>query len=424
MITNQCLRLFSTKKATQNVIMSYADILLQENESLHLSDLFQQQHQEPSTTTPTDSSTSSTSSTTIIPYPTALSPSAAAEFKACPQSYLFQYLYGIRQPTNLALAKGRICHGALEHLFDLEPSQRTLEQLHNLFRFIWSKERLKEEYVHLFDVPVTSSLLSDQVQRDLEAERKWGLESLRLLENYYHLEDPRLIPRQNPLEREIWVQAKLTLDPSKGVTGTTTRGSHVPSVEDGIHTDETFLVRGIVDRLDYVAVPTSPQDTFLKTTEETLDACVRIVDYKTGKAPEFKYSPSMNEQIANQNMWQLKIYALLLKEMIAGNNNNNTNSKSGNLKYILPHQLRLLRLMYLTSEDGKARYLDMDLGETEEEQNRVLQEVHNDLSEIWKGIGELVQTQDPKAFRHCQRKFCVCHTLRPKFVRGSLYHDE
>ena len=397
--------------------MSYADILLQENESLHPSDLFQQQEEEPNIST----------SSTRIPYPTALSPSAAAEFKACPQSYLFQYLYGIRQPTNLALAKGRICHGALEHLFDLEPSQRTLEQLQNLFRLIWSKERLKEEYIHLFDVPDTSSssllLSSDQVQRDIEAERKWGLESLRLLENYYHLEDPRLIPRQNPLEREIWVQAKLTLDPSKGVTGTSRSGAHVSSaVEESIHTDETFLVRGIVDRLDYVAVPTSPQDTFLKTTEETMDACVRIVDYKTGKAPEFKYSPSMNEQIANQNMWQLKIYALLLKEMIAGNNN--TNSKGGNLKYILPHQLRLLRLMYLTSEDGTARYLDMDLGETEEEQNRVLQEVHNDLSEIWMGIRELVQTQDPKAFRHCQRKFCVCHTLRPKFVRGSLYHDQ
>jgi RecB family exonuclease len=453
------LRLFSTKKASQNTIMSYADILLQDNGSLHLSDIY---HSDPTPTSTTITTTTTTTTTTrrtqqdtppILPYPTSLSPSSAAEFKACPQSYLFQYLFGIRPPTTLALAKGRICHTALEQLFDLEPSQRTLEKLQNQFRLIWSKERVKEEYSHLFDIPYKDDDDDDvvHIQRDVEAERTWGLESLQLLENYYHLEDPRLVPRPNPLEREIWVQAKLTLDPSQGVTGVDhgKKDGILPTKDDNNNNnnkndnnnnkndntnhnspntntnDETFLVRGIVDRLDYVTIPSSPQDTFLKTKEERMQSCVRIVDYKTGKAPEFKYSPLMNELIANQNMWQLKIYALLLKEMIANNNRYSTNAtgRGGNLRYILPHQLRLLRLMYLTSGDGEGRYLDMDLGETEEEQNSVLQEVHKDLSEIWKDIRDLVQTQDPKLFRHCDRKFCICHTLRPKFVPGSLYHE-
>mmetsp|Transcript_53212 Transcript_53212/g.64108 ORF Transcript_53212/g.64108 Transcript_53212/m.64108 type:complete len:217 (+) Transcript_53212:3-653(+) len=69
-----------------------------------------------------------------IPRPKSLSPSSAKEFLSCPQSYLFQYLYKIKQPTNTALAKGSMCHSALEKLFDLNPSQRTLENLENLFR--------------------------------------------------------------------------------------------------------------------------------------------------------------------------------------------------------------------------------------------------------------------------------------------------
>lgn len=87
-----------------------------------------------------------------IPSPKSLSPSAAAEFKACRQSYLlFQYLYGIRQPTNLALAKGNLCHGPLEELFDLLlPGERTLENLKNLYQKNWSKEKMSEQYEHLW----------------------------------------------------------------------------------------------------------------------------------------------------------------------------------------------------------------------------------------------------------------------------------
>ena len=32
---------------------------------------------------------------------------------------------------------------------------------------------------------------------------------------------------------------------------------------------------------------------------------MRIVDYKTGKAPNFKYSKAMNQKIADEAMWQL-----------------------------------------------------------------------------------------------------------------------
>ena len=40
-----------------------------------------------------------------IPHPKHLSPSSAMAFKECPQSFLFQYLYKIKQPTNHVLLK-------------------------------------------------------------------------------------------------------------------------------------------------------------------------------------------------------------------------------------------------------------------------------------------------------------------------------
>jgi len=119
-------------------------------------------------------------------------------------------------------------------------------------------------------------------------------------------------------------------------------------------------------------------------------------------------------------MWQLKIYALLLREMIANGKNN---SKSGNLKNISAQDLRLLRLMYLTSNDGEARYLDFDLGETEEERDDNLQQVHRELVEVWEGIISLVDSQDARKFVHCDRKFCFCHKIRCKFEHGSLYQQ-
>lgn len=380
----------SSSSTDQSPTLTYADILLQADGSLNPCMLL-------------DGS---------IPVPKSLSPSAAAEFKACPQSYLFQYLYGIRQPTNLALAKGSLCHSALEELFNLQPGDRTLDNLQNLFRKNWSKERMTEQYGHLFD---DEDEITGTLTRNTQAESKWGNEALELLGNYYRLEDPRLVPQPNPIEREIWVQAKLSLDPSKGSTGSNPKPCVDQQDENG-DKEERFLVRGIVDRLDYVAVPSSPRDAFDQSG--TVKTAVRIVDYKTGKAPDFKYSAATNQRIAEENMWQLKIYALLLREMIA---NGKTSSKGGNLKFISSNDLRLLRLMYLTSEEGEARYLDLDLGETEKERNEALQKVHRELAEIWKGIMILVNNQDPRMFPHCDRKFCFCHKIRPKFEFGSLY---
>lgn len=305
------------------------------------------------------------------------------EFKKCPQSYLLQYLYKLRQPTNLALAKGSMCHEALEKVFDLDPDDRTLEHLQNLLRASWGEHRLTDTYRSLFESP--------DGERDIAAEREWGQSALRLLENYYRVEDPKTVPRPNPMKREIWLHTNLTLDPSLGTTGESSKSG----ISDG-EEPETFYVRGIVDRLDMARLPSR-------------EVALKIVDYKTGKAPNLKYSRPMNERIIEEAFYQLKVYALLLREKGAGKEQ--------------PQEmnLRLLQLFYLTSENGEAKPLEYDLGETQERRDEVLQEVHKDLSNVWKDITALVDQQDPKAFVGCDRSFCYCHKCRERFVPGSLW---
>jgi hypothetical protein len=337
-----------------------------------------------------------------IPYPVSLSPSSILEFQKCPQSFLFQYIYKMRQPTSTALAKGSMCHSALEQVFDLTPEQRTLENLQNLFRRNWSQNRLSDTYRALFEVTDdTDTDVTDAVRRDLEAEGVWGRTGLALLENYYRLEDPKKVTRPNPVQREIWVKANLAVDSTAGATGYTTVSSTDSNESSNSKkgSPPSFLVRGIVDRLDLVQAP-----------DDKRDVALRVVDYKTGKAPNLKYSAAMNQKIADESFFQLKIYALLIREKGAAAALEKTTM-----------DLRWLRLFYLTSESGEAAFMDMDLGATPQERDRLLQEVHAELAAVWNKVLELVALQDPTKFVGCDRSFCYCHKCRPRFVPGTVW---
>ena len=156
-----------------------------------------------------------------------LSPSRASQFKTCPKQFKFANIDKIKEPTNEVQAKGTTVHEALEKIFDLPKEERNLENLHNLFRKVWTDVRASDEHVHLFN--------------DQSEEREWGLDGLKLLSNYLTLENPALF---DPLERERWVRG---------------------SIED-------LNLRGILDRMD-------------RNDKGELI----IVDYKSGKAPNAKY---------------------------------------------------------------------------------------------------------------------------------------
>jgi RecB family exonuclease len=335
-----------------------------------------------------------------LPYPASLSPSSILEFQKCPQSFLFQYIYKLKQPTSTALAKGSMCHSALEQVFDLTPEQRTLENLQNLFRKEWSQNRLSKQYGMLFEIEgETETDDSSTPRRDLKAEGEWGRQGLQLLESYYRVEDPRKVTRPNPMQREIWVKAQLAVDSTMGATGYTNANAVVANANAGVTKDSaspSFLVRGIVDRLDLV-----------QASDKSV--ALRVVDYKTGKAPNLKYSAAMNKQIADEAFFQLKCYALLIREKGAASAIDST------------MDLRWLRLFYLTSESGEAAFMDMDLGDSPQSRDRLLQEVHAELANVWNKILELVSMQDATQFVGCDRSFCYCHKCRPRFVPGTVW---
>ena len=175
-----------------------------------------------------------------------LSPSRASDFKICPQLFKYRAIDRLPEPTTDAQARGTTAHLALERLYDLPAPQRTPETLSELFRAAWTELRGSEEFAHLFD--------------SIEAERRWGIESLTLLLNYFALEDPRLIA---PLDRELDMLEEL----------------------DGI------TIRGILDRID-----------------EQPNGDLVITDYKSGRAPPERY--------ALPAFFALKIYALLVKRRL------------------------------------------------------------------------------------------------------------
>lgn len=170
-----------------------------------------------------------------------LSPSRASDFKTCPQLFKFKAIDRLEVPPTPQQARGTTAHLALQRLYDLPADQRTPERLYDLFRAAWS-ELKPRDYPDLFT--------------SVEDERAWGVDSLRLLANYFAVEDPRAV---EPLDRE--------LDMLESVGG--------------------MRIRGILDRIDEA------------------DGELVITDYKTGKAPP--------ERFAIPAFFALKIYALLVR---------------------------------------------------------------------------------------------------------------
>ncbi|MEQ7125960.1 PD-(D/E)XK nuclease family protein [Actinopolymorpha sp. B11F2] len=199
-----------------------------------------------------------------------LSPSRASDFLTCPLRYRFRVIDRIPERPSPEAARGTVVHSVLERLFDLPAENRTIEQASTLVEPQWSAlVEAEPDLAELFGGP-DGEMVPDRLD-------EFFTEARGLLDRYFTLEDPT---RLEPVEREMYVECRL---------------------ESGL------MLRGYVDRLD-----------------EAPDGALRVVDYKTGKAPGPGY-----EQRA---MFQMRFYALVLWR----------------LRGVVP---RLLQLVYLGSGD-------------------------------------------------------------------------
>ncbi len=199
--------------------------------------------------------------------PSSLSPSRANDFMQCPLLYRFRVIDRLPEKPSEAATRGTLVHAVLEKLFDDPAVERTADRATALVPGQW--KRLLE----------TKPELSELFTEDADGERlsRWLSEAERLVERWFSLEDPT---RLEPAERELSVETEL---------------------ESGLR------LRGVIDRID--VAPTGE---------------VRIVDYKTGKAPRPEY--------AEGALFQMKFYALVIWR----------------LKGVVP---RRLQLVYLGSGD-------------------------------------------------------------------------
>lgn len=177
----------------------------------------------------------------------ALSPSRAGDFTTCPLLYRFRTIDRLPEPADPAAARGSLVHAVLERLFDAPAPDRTLEHARSLLPEQW--DALRES-----DPRLTELFGSGQ---DAAAEAQWLSSAADLLGSYFTLEDPRFL---EPAAREERVELDL---------------------------DAGLRLGGIVDRIDISA-----------------EGLVRVVDYKTGRAP--------GPQFEAQAMAQLKFYALVV----------------------------------------------------------------------------------------------------------------
>lgn len=153
----------------------------------------------------------------------ALSPSRAADFKACPLLYRYRTIDRLPEPSSAPAARGTLVHKVLEDLFDLPAADRTPERADAMVPAAW--EAVIAERPESAALPEAADPAA------------WFDSCRAVLRRYFDLEDPR---RLEPAEREQYVETML---------------------------DTGLLLRGVVDRIDVAP-----------------NGAIRVVDYKTGRS--------------------------------------------------------------------------------------------------------------------------------------------
>jgi len=248
-----------------------------------------------------------------------LSPSRAGDFVTCPLLYRFRQVDRLPEPPSPDAVRGTLVHKVLERLYDAPAAGRTSEHAVSLVEGAWDS---------LLEADPALEGIFEEAVPDRAG---WFDTCRRSVERYFTLEDPT---RLEPAERELYVETLL---------------------------DSGLLLRGFVDRVDVAP-----------------NGMLRVVDYKTGRAPGPAYEAKA--------LFQMKFYALVVWRE----------------RGVLP---AMLQLVYLGSGDVLRHVPDeQDLRATERK-----------VEAIWAAVRQAHEAGDwrPSPSRLCS--WCSFKDLCPSF---------
>jgi putative RecB family exonuclease len=248
-----------------------------------------------------------------------LSPSRAGDFMTCPLLYRFRTVDRLPEPFSPDAVRGTVVHKVLEHLFDLPAGHRTADRAADLLQPAWE------------EILAAEPRIAEMFGAEGPEIGSWLASCRTSLERYFALEDPT---RLEPAERELYVETLL---------------------------DSKLLLRGFVDRVD--VAPTGE---------------IRVVDYKTGRAPGVTFEAKA--------LFQMKFYALVIWRT----------------RGVVP---AMLQLVYLGSGE-LLRYCpdERDLIATERK-----------VEALWQAISRAQKTGDWRPRQSALCGWCAHHAICPEF---------
>lgn len=164
---------------------------------------------------------------TTFEVPMSLSPSRVSSFTSCPMQFRFSSIQKLPEPPGVATTRGTVVHRALELLFVRPADQRTPEALSADLVTAIEEYQTHPDYVGL--------------QLDDAAAAGFAADCRDLADNYFAMEDPRLV-------REIGLELRVAADVG------------------------ALSLRGIIDRLELDS-----------------DGGLVVTDYKTGRPPSSRW---------------------------------------------------------------------------------------------------------------------------------------